>query len=276
MRRVLLALLVGTVGCKKPPEPTPTTLDDLLHFFLVEYEDAEDQVLIDGVINMEAWWRVNSVGGEAEGTITDLVGSEVERMGIDPNVDMEWLNSAMHFYEQDCTVAQLEELYSFHDQSVLFPDNYRSYRREYHDNFDCFETGSCEIASWDVFIESSFAGLLNATYELESGLRRVEGVDEDGEPWEAMFSRTYMPEPGVVGDGNSGAFFDQSYQIEVFLDTDAGKSIHLYGMWSSGGLRTLGNPDAAVWSNNYLQGLKDWDYRLDELCAAEDPFDPPE
>ena len=157
---------------------------------------------------------------------------------------------------------------------MLFPDNYRSYQREFDANFDCYQAGTCDLASWDVSIESSFAGLLEATYDLKSGLRRIEGVDAEGEPWSAMLSRTYMPEPGQVGNGNTGAFFDQSYQIEVFLDTTDDRSIHLYGMWSSGGLRTLGNPDAPVWSNNYLQGLKDWNYRLDELCADPDPFTP--
>lgn len=269
----LLAGLLGAAACRGRPDPTPTEIDGLLHYFFTEYERGEDQDLIDAVDNMEAWFDIHAIEGEVEGTITNLTGAEVEIVGINPNVDMTWMNSALHFYEQSCTVAQLEELYLFPDQGLLFPGNYISYERTYRDEYACFDDGSCDYTVWDTAIESSFSGLLRAVYDLESGLRRVSGEDSDGQPMSALLSRTHMPEPAVVGQGNSGAFFDQTYQIEVFLDTSEGRSLHLYGLWSAGGLVGL-DPNARVWSNEYLAGLKDWNYRLDELCAMPDPFNP--
>jgi hypothetical protein len=262
----MVLVAAGAVGCQAP-DPAPTELDELLHFFWSEYGADTDQRLSDGVRNLRRAWEEDTDGQGTEGSATVLSSVEVAQVGMDPQIDRSSLFGAFLFVELPCELAQIEALYLFPDQRLLFPDSYDAYERDYGAGADCFDGGGCHRIWWTIEVETRMAGLIRSTYSLESGLRRLPATDQLDE---VLMSRTHMPEPAQVGDGG-GAFFDQTYQIEVFHEHRAGATLHLYGIWNSGGLGSVGS-GGAFWQQQYLDGIRDWDARLAELCGMEDPF----
>lgn len=266
MRRLLPALWLAACAV---PDPAPTELEELTRFFLVEYDEGEDPLIAEGVQNLESWYGGAELNEEGAiyGALEDLTPEELGALGMDTGLDLSWLAGAFEVTPQTCTMHEVTEVFLYPDQDELFVDSYVSYHRDYAQDPDCFRDGSCDRVDWTIDIESTLLLGTPMVYELHSGVRRV--VSEDGD--EYLLSRTVMPEPAVVGsEGQGPGFFDQSYQIEVFL-TPAGEDqvLHLYALWNSGGLEGI-DPDAALWQSQYLEGVRDWNDDIDAACQSRD------
>jgi len=253
-------LLLALVGCRHA-DPAPKELDDLLHFFLAQYDLGDTELLLEGGTNAIAWFDAEAGHADSEGSISDLSQEEFLALGMPDDTSAEWLNGGYHLTLQQCTLSEIQAIYLEPDQSSLFPDNYISYSRNFGLGQDCFADGACNEIQWVSSIEDSLLGK-TMTYDLNSGLIWQES--ETAETSQMLLSRTVMPEPATIGSGDGSAFFDQSYQIEVFVPLE-GLALHLYGLWNSGGLEGI-DPEAPLWTNQYIGGLRDWDQRLDEIC----------
>jgi len=273
-RLFVLPVIAVVLGACTPLEPAPTDLNELLHFFLQHYSEGDDALIGEASVNTINWFDEQLEGEETAGSVSVLSKDEVSALGLSADTDLSNLIGVFHFVEQQCSVTELEELYFFEDQMILFPDNYEDYARTYGDSRECFADGSCNLVDWMLHINDSLLGQ-SMVYDLSSGLRRVVGQqDAQGNELSILLSRTWMPEPAIIGQGEGAAFFDQSYQIELFVSpVGQSTSLHLYGLWNSGGLDGLSS-DPAFWENQYLDGIVEWDERLDLLCAMKDPFNP--
>ena len=264
-RRLFFWPALITLGCKPVP-PAPQELDDLTHFFFVEYDSADELTLVDGARNLSAWHdrqgHPDGVGGE----LTPIGGEHREAVGLDPDVSYDFITGVFELAEHPgCDAQDLANIYLSNNQMELFPGNYDSYSRPRTDNFGCFRDGSCDEASYATSVEATQLGK-TSQYGYEVEFKRI--YDEEGEP-AGILCRAWMPRPSEVdGETDGKSFFDQSYTIEVFVDRGEAGSLHHYGLWNSGGYDGI-DPDNNIWAQQYLKGIEDWNDRMSELCKDE-------
>lgn len=266
MNHSALAIVTFTaIGCKQV-EPAPTELDELTHFFFLEFDTDETERLVEGLDNLDAWYEKNGDPEGLTGSLTDIDQSHRDAVGLTESASFEYINGVFELVpHQKCSVEDMGEINIFEDQPTLFPGQYEDYSRVYREGKQCFPKGECDYAEWVVSIQDSMVGK-TMTYDMVVEMRRVRR--EDGES-AGILTRVWLPEPGLLGgepDGNT--FFDQSYQIETVTPMSAKSNLHLYGVWNSGGLKGF-DPDADIWTNQYLKGVEDWNDRVDELCDED-------
>jgi hypothetical protein len=265
MRRTTPLLALLSLGCRQL-EPAPTELDALAHFFFLEFDSEETGRLVEGLDNLDAWYEDHGDPEGLGGSLTDVDQAARDAVGLDDSASFEYINGVFELVpHQGCSVEDMGTINLYEDQESLFPGQYEDYGRSYREGRGCFSDGDCDDAEWMVSIQDSMVGK-TMTYDMVVQMRRVRR--EDGEA-AGILTRVYMPEPGLLGgepDGNT--FFDQSYQIETATPHSARSNLHFYGVWNSGGLRGF-DPDAEIWTNQYLKGVEDWNDRLDELCAED-------
>lgn len=249
----------------KAPEPAPLEVEELSSFFLNHYQDEDPTLLSEGAANLEAWYDDNVGTGDLGGQLEDLSLGDVSALGMPEDTDIDLMVGVFHLTPQTCTNDQIAGIFLYPNQDELFPDSYVSYGRDYKTDTECFRPGDCDEAFWDIHITTALALGTEMTYTLDSGLIRVR-PEADSETFAEPFlmSRTVMYEPAVV-DGKG--YFDQSYQIEVFLPRD-NDVLHFYALWNAGGLEGL-DPDAPFWKDQYLDSIIEWDENIDALC--QDP-----
>lgn len=273
MRSVLLCLLTAT-GCFKEVPLAPTELDELARFFFVEYGTAPPQTLVDGVANLHGLHTHSGSPDGWSGALSPLDGEAFVAVGRDANLDTEWLKGVYELVPQpDCTAMDLAEIYAHPEQNTLFDGQYDDYSRDYTSDPDCFMDRTCDEASWVAHITDTFV-LKQGTYDFWVEMQRFDAteLDPDGVlSGDVIMVRSWMPEAAKIGadeQTDGGTFFDQSYTIETFSMLDTGQALHFYGLWNSGGLRGL-DPDADVWEAQYVQGVQEWNDRLDVLCSTQ-------
>lgn len=257
-----MAMLLLMLACKAP-DPAPTEVEGLAHYMLVAYGDDDPAPLVEAADNLAAWYRANVGEGDLGGSLEDVSREALDALGMPAETDPAEVMGIFHLTPQACSLEDLAALYLFPQQDQLFPDSYNSYRREFDGDTACFLPGDCERADWTAHIESTLVLDIDMAYRLRSGVRRVDLDDR----W-LLYSRTHLPEPAEV---DSFAYFDQSYQIEALLPWDDGTSLHLYALWNAGGADGL-DPEADFWRDQYLDGVVDWNTRIDEVCADPSLF----
>ena len=256
----MMYLLPALLGCKSL-DPAPTDLDELAHFFLAEFDQEDETRLQEGSDNIERWYQAQSSDEEITGTVTAVQPAGLEAMGLATDLDMSSLVGVFELRSHpQCSVSDIEGIYAFDDQQLLFNDPYDDYLRVYDAEPDCFLSGECAELSWTITITDSLLGK-SMTYDLRVELRRLSSG--------ALLARSWMPEPAALEDGDDAlTFFDQSYHIEVFSPLSEASNLHFYAAWNSGGIQGV-DSTGDFWTNQHLGGLQDWNNRLDELCGAD-------
>jgi hypothetical protein len=257
----LLATLA--LGCR-PPDPAPTELDELVHFFFAQAQEQDHERIIEGGDNLLAWYEAGGFDGSDpfSGTVTDLVQAEVdvlEEMEWSP--DPELAAGVYAISELSCDLAAAAAISLEPNQLEVFVDNYKAYDRSWDTDPDCYLDGSCDGVDWTSEIEDNFVGNMgNMSYRVVVKLRRSR--DEAGQP-AAILIRSVMPTEAT--DDVDWGGFEQSYHIETYLPHDGGL-LHLYGMWSYGWAFDW-DADHDFWPTQYAQGLEDFEQQLQTLCV---------
>jgi len=263
MRASLPVLVLLVVGCK-PPDPAPTELDDLVHFFLAQVDDQEHERILEGADNLEAWFDASGLagGGPAGGTLSDLSQAEVDTLGeLSWSPDPEPCAGVYAVSELSCDLDTAVAISLEPNQLEVFVDNYKAYDRTWDSEPECYVDGSCDGVDWTSLIEDNFVGSYGEmSYEMVVKLRRSR--DEDGAP-RAMLIRSVMPDVATEDVGIGG--FEQSYHVEVYQQHDGGL-LYLYGMWSHGWMSGV-DDDADLWPNQYLEGLIEFEEQLEDVCV---------
>jgi hypothetical protein len=262
MRSLIPALAIVVLGCK-PPDPAPTELDELGHFFLAQVHEQEHERIVEGAANLIAWYEASGLagGGPVGGTLTDLVQAEVDVLDeLDWSPDPEPCAGVYAVSELSCDLDAAAAISLEPNQLEVFEGNYESYDRSFDSDPDCYVDGTCDAVDWTSIIGDNFVLSYDMTYEVVVKLRRSR--DEQGEP-AVMLVRSIMPHEAEE-DVNVGGF-EQSYHIEAYVPHDSG-TLHLYGMWSYGWVSGM-DADATFWSDQYLNGLLDFETKLEDLCV---------
>ncbi len=263
MRTALTATVLLAMGCK-PPEPAPTELDELAHFFLAQVHEQEHERILEGAANLVTWFEEAGLQGAepAGGTLTDLEQAEVDALEeLRWSPDPELCAGVYVISELSCDLDTAADIGLEPNQLEVFTDSYKSYERTWDTDPDCYVDGTCDAVDWSSVIEDNFVGSYGAmTYEVVVKLRRSR--DEDGQP-QVVLVRSVMPEIADEDVGVGG--FEQSYHIEAYI-AQGGGTLHLYGLWNHGWLSGV-DDDADVWPNQYLDGLLDFEETLEALCV---------
>jgi hypothetical protein len=111
-------------------------------------------------------------------------------------------------------------------------------------------------------VEDSIAGL-PMSYGLVTRMRRFAHEDADGAATQVVLGRNVMP--AAAEENITTAGFEQSYHIEAYVPRGSNQTLHLYGLWNYGYIEGV-DDDVAFWPNQYLDGLIEWDERIQELC----------
>ncbi len=259
-----LALLV--TGCRAP-DPAPTELDELAHFFMAQVHEQDHEAIREGAANLMDWYQGSGLSGEPTGgALSDLSSAEVQALD-----ELQWspnpkLAAGVYVVSKlSCDMDGAAQIALYEQQLELFPDNYASYGRTWHTDPDCYPEGACDAVDWTAHIQDNFVGnLATMTYELDVKLRLTR--DEAGDP-AIMLTRCVMPEK-ATDDLNSGGF-EQSYHIETHMPLGSG-TLHFYGLWNYGWFLDDDQEaaDDDIWPNQYLKGLIEFEELLEELCVS--------
>ncbi len=268
MRPLLLplAVLLATAGCREAPPEAPTELDDLVHFFWQQMDGTDAALVGEGGDNFATWYDGTEVddGGWSTGMVSELDGDEVallDRMEWEPEPAL-----AVGVYialETACTWDQMMTIYLEPDQLELFPGNYDAYERHFDSDPDCFFDESCDVVDWHSDYEDSIVGL-SMSYLMYSRMRRFWYEDAGGDETQVILGRNYMP--AAADENIATAGFEQSYHIEAYVPRGPDHTLHLYALWNYGYIEGV-DDDVAFWPNQYLDGLIEWDERIQELCT---------
>ncbi|MCP4873493.1 MAG: hypothetical protein GY898_32805 [Proteobacteria bacterium] len=278
--RILLPLLLLAVGCRAP-DPAPEELSGLLQFAWSHYdleEPTNDVSLADAGVNFATWFDEEVIAFEDYdveigfgGTLTE----DEDRLPDDILADLipapEHIGGAeaagvVVAIQTDCTLADIDRIYTIDDQLSLYPDNYISYERTDTANYDCFVDGTCEEMEWVSNISNQLPLNVTATFRLQNFFRRIEAVAPDGTEINARLGRTWMREEATMDPASIGKWF-QNYQMEYLLENEDGV-LHVYPQWVEVQLGEI-NTEANAFLNSYLDGLREYILALEEHCNAE-------
>jgi len=279
----LVALAVVAIGCPKP-DPAPEELSELLRFTWSHYdleEPTNEISLADAGLNLETWFETEAEAFEDYDPEQGFGASLTEETDRLPNdiltdllpppevVDGESAVGVVVAIRSDCTLQDIDRIYTITNQMDLYPDNYIAYDRRDEVNYDCFVDGECDEMSWVSEITNSLPLNTTAYFELQNRMRRVHTEALDGTPIEGRLTRTWMLQEAELTPASIGRWF-QNYQMEYIFETPAMDSttLHIYPQWVHVQLGEL-NTEANAFLNSYIEGLRDYILLLEEHCREQ-------
>lgn len=166
-----------------------------------------------------------------------------------------------------CSLDQIRQLVVAKNQTVLYPNLYDAYDREYTSSVQDFLSGASPTVTWQTTYTGDALGYVyNAT--LTGGARNVQGAMPDGSP--VLLARTYLDMPADFTQGGGDGSFQQDYQIELYYATSPSSVIHFYGLWRDFQVNNLTSA-ADLYINLILGELEDFDTRSGLVCKNMSP-----
>lgn len=278
--RWVFPLLLLAVGCRTP-DPAPQELSGLLQFAWSHYdldEPTNEVSLADAGVNFATWFADEVVAQDEYdvevgfgGTLTE----DEDRLPDDILLDLvpapehiggQEAAGVVVAIQTDCTLADIDRIYTIDDQLSLYPDNYLTYERTDTAHYACFLEGTCDEFEWVSNITNSLPLNVEASFRLQNFFRRIDGTAPDGTEVRARLGRTWMREEATMDPASIGKWF-QNYQMEYLLETDEGV-LHVYPQWVEVQLGEI-NTEANAFLNSYLDGLREYILALEAHCNEE-------
>ena len=254
-------LAIILLGCKKV-DPAPEALDDLFHYLWANYDEGSDEVLADGLVNLDA----AAQGGDLDppdGTISLLSNDEIALVGV---TDRQAADASGVFMVNRfaCSGGQLEEILSYGAQDELYEKVYASYRRDFDSPRDAWLAGDDALLGYDILYTADppIGGQYDAVSQ--GHLRRVPLDAGD-----AIVQRSYLPKPADFEKENN-SYVDQDYQLEMYLPAGGGEFLHVYAMWRDANFGGFSMDDTSF-QRIVINNMYDWDDNTAELCAEGRP-----
>lgn len=264
---VLVAALT-LVGCNStPPELAPEEVDHNLRWFWVHGDSADDATLVDGANKLavagKADTRTAPLKGQMRNRLDATDAAVVGLTGVDPSTARGLL--VVNLF--DCTLDKLEGILIALDQKAQYQGVYDDYARSYSSDADAYLGRQAKTVSWNVDVKASLPIGDTYTSKLKGGLRRVPAPADGATKGDFLIARTWLTEPATFLT-NSGSWFRQDYQVEVFWEQSPGRIFHAYGMWRDIMAAGVG---LGIEDNGFLNIVVDnlvkWDDETAKLCA---------
>jgi hypothetical protein len=278
-RFALLLLAIPLTACT-PPDPAPLELSDLLGFAWSHYAfdvEGNEVSLADAGINFDAWFAENVEAlddYDAEVGFQASLTEETDRLPDEALTDLDPAPTnavgqnavgvvvALH---TDCTLEDMDRLYTQDDQLALHPTSYISYERTETFGYDCFQDGSCDEFGWVSNIHNDLVLGAEAHFVLQNQVRRISAQAPDGTQVEARLGRTWMAETARIDPETIGTW-SQNYQLEYMFERPDG-ILHVYPQWVEVVIDGM-NTEAGAFLNGYVEGLHEYILEVEEHCIA--------
>jgi hypothetical protein len=266
MRALFVALVVLASGCldNTPPALAPEEIDENLRWFWINGDGAADATLVDAAGKL-------ATAGKADTRTTALKGglrrrletADVAPFGL-PDTDPSTARGLLVVNVFDCALPKLESILIAQDQASQYLDVYKSYARSYTTDADAYRARSTDVISWTVDVKAALPVEDVYTSTLKGGVRRVRAPADGATKGDFLIARTWLTAPATFV-ANSGNYFRQDYQLEVFWEREPGKIFHAYAMWRD--IKAVGlSIEDDGFLNLVLDNLVKWDDRTAELC----------
>ena len=259
-----LAVLVAgpaALGCA-PLEPAPEDLDGIFHYLWDRFDEGVDEELAQASVNAHGAVDGDQLAEPIDGTVTALDRDALDAVGMphdrDPGVPVGLFRVGL----LPCTLDQVERATISDDQATLYADLVDACERSYLGDPDAYLSRETATLDWEGQIEDSLAGT-GYSKRVMGGVRRVPDLGEDT-PWGAVLvQRAWLPEPAVFeGDDY---YWDQDYQVDLYLERRPGEVVHFLSLWRSVGMGTITSENEFM-QTMILRARADWDERTAELC----------
>jgi len=255
------------VGCEDV-EPAPEDLDGLFHYTWAKYGDGLDQELAGAVANFDVAVDAANLEEVVDGSLSEFTREQMDLVEMRESADPGELAGMYLANSLDCTLEQVEAIVTALEQDELYTGEYESYDRRYTSDVDAYRAREESHLTWDVDISAEFVAGALYTEFIHGGARHVPNVDGEVSPFgPVLITRTWMPEEAQFE--NDDYYFTQDYQLEIYYEREAGRVIHLYGLWRHSGWLDLSTDDEFL-VRQILNALADWDDRTVELCQSGD------
>lgn len=183
--------LLALLGCKPPPD-APEELDALVGYLFQHTDDEEDEPLVVGAGNLDAWLTAR-LEETLEGYAVDqLSEAAVEELGLG-EPDLGGLAGAAVGHDGPYGVEELGAAVARADPLEIYVDNYTGYDRTYAGDPDCFAAGDCLWLEADSVATASFALGLEVVSRSHLQYRWV-----DTESGRIFVQRSWMTAPAEV------------------------------------------------------------------------------
>ncbi|MCB9742910.1 MAG: hypothetical protein H6741_05365 [Alphaproteobacteria bacterium] len=220
---------LALVGCKEPIE-APSELNDLSHYLWAEWDNEDPEVLMAGVVSLEAW---------AAGQPADTESWPDRFYSIDPipaaTVDAEGLVSHGRSSDEAPGVGELYvSLHAPPVHATLFGEADQTDPIEpaspefYERTITSGDPAAFAAGTEEVLESSNDCNRKNILFDLNYQFNKVWRwiTLEDGR--EVIVSRSWAPE---VGQENDGKQIFQAYSMELYIPNDAGGALRWLVTW---------------------------------------------
>ncbi len=258
------ALLGSTTGCA-PLDPAPEDLDGLVHYVWGHYADGADGELAGAAVNAHAAVDGDGLTEPLDGTITDLDRAALDAVGMPASADPAAPVGLYRVGLLPCTLDQVERSVVSDELAALYPDLIDACERSYLSDREAYLSREAATLDWESQVEDSLAGT-GYTKRVLGGVRRVPAVDDELSPWgPVLVTRAWLPEPAVFeGDDY---YWDQDYQVDLYIEQSPGQVLHLLALWRSVGMGAITSENEFM-QTMILKARADWDERTAELCEG--------
>jgi hypothetical protein len=261
---VVTALLLALCGCA-PLDPAPEDLDGLFHYIWSHLDEGADEELAGAAVNAHAAVDGGTLAEPLDGTVTDLDRAALETVGMPASADPAAAVGLYRVGWLPCSLDQVERAAISDELVELYPDLIDDSERTYLSDLAAYQSREAATLDWESRIEDSLAGTAYSKRVL-GGIRRIPVLDDVASPWgPVLVTRAWLPEPAVF-DGDD-YYWDQDYQVDLYLERAPGEVLHLLALWRSVGMGTI-TSDNEFMQTMILKARADWDERTAELCEA--------
>lgn len=216
-----MLLALGLLACKPPPD-APAELDELVGYLFEHVSDEDDDALIAGAVNTDAWLS-QRLAETLEGYAVNDLSQEAVSVLDDVERDLSGLAGAAVGHASEHSVAALVAA-SLTDPEAVYPDMYVSYRREEDGDLACFVAGNCDYLEAEVWAEQVYTlGLEVAT----NSRVQYRWVATPNGP--AMIQRTWLRSPADVSF--DWLAVDQQYYVWMMLPQSDGTTRSIQATW---------------------------------------------
>ncbi len=228
-------VVVGLVGCKRPPE-APTKLDELCAYLFEHLEDDSEFTEV-GVANMAAWFD-NHLEETSEGYEVNTLSEDAVDALDKKNRSAKALIGAAVSTESPHSAEDLVHALVRADQTKIFPKTYASFERTFVTKSQCFVKGTCDRVEFDNHAVSTLP--LGITYTADSTGQFLWVETEDGP---ALVSRSWMHTPADISV--DWLRIEAQFYLSVTIPDGKG-AIRLQATWVEGEMLAGGMPEASA------------------------------
>ncbi len=253
-------LITTTLGGCAAFEPAPEDLDAVLHYAWMHYDAGLDEELAQALENAYAAIDGDPHAEPIEGTISDLTPEALEVVGMPGDLDPGVPAGMLLVDTLPCTMDQIAAVLTVDDLAAAYPDEYALLERGYTSDAAAFRGGTDPVGEWATEYHDELLGKAYQRSHLGGG-RWVPGVFEH----DAIVQRSWLPDPALWPDSTT-YYWDQDYQLDLYIDGGDGHLTHLLALWRSVGSESLSS-DAEFMQTMILRSKKGWDERTAELCT---------